>query len=193
MPKNCSVPVPEDQKKVLKVLTCLFDNYVVSKTLSTTAYFANPTPANYLDMAEELGAIRILLNNYLNANGILFNGENVAVPNIWAAAAEGNIAFNSNNETNTSGDAVTNAYGNVGGLKTVQKLNVDDCANRTYQVTPVVVVEGTDEVPTYTNVTQASLVERVGCSGVSNLGFICLNLQVPLGDAPFNTCGTSCC
>ncbi len=188
MPKNCSVPVPEDQKKVLKVLTCLFDNYVVSKTLSTTAYFANPTPANYLDMAEELGAIRILLNNYLNANGVLFNGENVAVANIWVATAEGNIAFNTNNESNTFADAVTNAYGNVGGLKTVQKLNVDDCANRTYQVTPVVVVS---ENPS--NVTQASLVERVGCSGVSNLGFICLNLQVPLGDAPFNTCGTSCC
>ncbi len=205
MTKNCCTPVPSEQKKLLKVLTCLFDNYIANKTPSTVAYFANPSgdvngSDTYDPMVQELDAIVTLINNYLNANGLLFDGSAIPVANIWVATAEGKVAFNSDASNNTFVNAISpfplgiqvnGVYSEVSGFKTVQKLNIDDCASRTHQVTPVVVIGG-DLLPT--NVTQASLVERVGCSGVSNLGFICLNLQVPIASAPFNTCtSTNCC
>lgn len=203
--KNCCVPVPTEQKKLLKVITCLYENYILNNTPSTDAYFANPTSVGYTAMYTELNALNDLINNYLQTNKYFVDasGNNVAVVNLWSAAAEGMVQYSAEAQTNTNSfvNAIANTItvngviNNVGVLKPVQKLNMDECAEKTYQVTPVVNVasEGNPPVDTYTNVTQASLVERVGCAGVSNLGFLAVTLQVPIAHAPFNTCYLAKC
>jgi len=192
--KNCCVPVPAEQKKLLKVLTCLYENYIQNQTPATDAYFANPTAAGYADMQTELDSINTIINIYIDTNKIFVDGSgnNVAQVNLWDAVAQGVVHYNSALAgANTFTNAITNqiningVISNVGVLKTVQKLNLDDCADKAYQVTPV--TDGAD------NFTQASLVERVGCPGTSNLGFIGITLQVPIADAPFNNCYVAKC
>lgn len=189
--KNCCVSVPAEQKKILKVLTCLYENYVHNKTPSTDAYFTNPTEAGYNDMNSELNAINTIINLYLETNGnfVDVSGNNIARVDLWDAVSQGMVHYNSALDVsgNTFANAIANeinvndVISNVGVLKTVQKLNTDDCAEKAYQVTPVTSTENI-------NYTQASLVERIGCPGVSNLGFLGMTLQVPIADAPFNNC-----
>lgn len=204
MKKNtkCSVPVPCEQKDILKVLTCLYEQYVLNQTPSTDAYFTNPTSNGYTFMVEELDAITILINNYLQTNKILVNaeGNNIARVDLWSAVAQGMIAYNSdgvsaNTFTNAIDNniAVNNVITNVGVLKTVQKLNSDECAEKAYQITPVTNRLPSVSDPVYANNTQASLVERIGCAGISNLGFLGMTLQVPIANAPFNNCYTTKC
>jgi hypothetical protein len=201
--KNCCVPVPTEQKKLLKVLTCLYENYIQNQTPATDAYFANPTAAGYTAMNNELNAINTIINLYLDTNKIFVDGSgnNVAQVNLWDAVAQGMVHYNSaltNAGSNTFANAiantitVNNVISNVGVLKTVQKLNLDNCADKAYQVAPVTNGDGSIASP-YVNYTQASLVERVGCPGVSNLGFLGMTLQVPIADAPFNNCYVANC
>jgi len=209
--KNCCVSIPTEQKRLLKVLTCLYENYVLNQTPSTDAYFANPTANAYTAMVSELNAINILINNYLNANKVFVDasGNNVAEVNIWSAVAQGMVHYNSKAGTlNTFADAIGNliridgVISNVGVLKTVQKLNLDECVDKAYQVTPVttasIILEPLPPFPpsadiVYNNFTQASLVEKIGCPGVSNLGFLGMTLQVPIDSAPFNNCYVAQC
>jgi len=201
MTKNCSVPVPTEQKKLLKVLTCLYENYVLNQTPSTDTYFANPTVDAYVAMKQELDAINTLINNYINTNKVFVDvsGNNLAQVDLWSAVAQGMIHYNAS-VNNTFSAAVSNSIllngviSNVGVLKTVQKLNMDECADKAYQVTPVTNIIGDNpNAPEFVNVTQASLVERVGCHGVSNLGFLGMTLQVPIANAPFNNCYVANC
>lgn len=197
--KNCCVPVPAEQKKILKVLTCLYENYIQNQTPATDAYFANPTAAGYTAMNNELNALNTIINLYIDTNKIFVDtsGNNVAQVNLWDAVAQGMVHYNSAvpATTNTFTNAIANAINvndvitNVGVLKTVQKLNIDECVDKAYQVTPVT----TNGPEGNVNYTQASLVERVGCSGVSNLGFLGMTLQVPIADAPFNNCYVANC
>jgi hypothetical protein len=200
MPKNCSVPVPTQQKRLLKVITCLYENYVLNQTPSTDAYFTNPTEDAYNAMDQELNAINTLINNYIETNKVFvdMSGNNVAQVELWSAVAQGMVAYNTagdNTFANAIANTITvnNVISNVGVLKTVQKLNLDECAEKAYQVTPVTNGNGAGEGESYVNVTQASLVERVGCPGVSNLGFLGMTLQVPIADAPFNNCYVTQC
>ncbi len=196
--KNCCVPIPTEQKKLLKVVTCLYEIYVLNQTPSTDAYFANPTSSNYDSMKTELTAINTLINNYLETNKTFvdISGNNIATVDLWATNALGVVAYNNDSgATNTYANAISasitlnGVLRQVGGLKPVQKLNNDECASKAYQVTPVTRL--VDDV--YSNYTQATLVERIGCPGVSNLGFLGLYIQIPLELAPFNTCYTPKC
>jgi hypothetical protein len=191
--KNCCVPTPTEQKKLLKVLTCLYENYILNQTPATDSYFANPTSENYINMVSELNAIKTIINIYISTNK-LFCVSYVNVE-LWSAVAQGMVQYNSAiGNDNTFNDAIANnikvnqVISNVGVLKTVQKLNNDDCVDKAYQVTPVTNTTSCNEPFLYTNFTQASLVERVGCSGISNLGFLGMTLQVEIEAAPFNNC-----
>jgi hypothetical protein len=195
--KNCCAPVPTEQKQLLKVLTCLYENYVKNRTPSTDSYFANPTEEGYASMKTELDAIYVLINNYLMTNNtfvdasgnpiITLDGESGVY--LWTANAQGVAAYVSDN-TDGSGNTFDAAnantifidpnINNVGVLKPVQKLNLDECASKAYQVLPINYL--------LNNYTEASLVERVGCTGVSNLGFLGMQLWVPIEFAPFNNC-----
>lgn len=194
--KKFSDPVSSKQKTLLKVLTCLYENYILNQTPATDVYFLNPTSDNYEKMKSELDAIRTILNLYLGSNEVFKDASgNVVQANVelWSAVAQGMVHYNSatNTENNTFENAVANnvtvndVISNVGVLKTVQKLNIDDCISKAYQITPIIGKEG--------NYTQASLVERVGCAGVSNLGFLGMTLQVPIDEAPFNNCYVANC
>lgn len=194
--KNCCAPVPCEQKKLLKLITCLYENYVLNQTPSTDAYFLNPTSNGYDSMIEELNAISTLVNNYLNTEKIFVNSdnENIASFGLWSANALSLVAYDSYDVSgNTFINAVNgdiNMDGNinhVGILKPVQKLNLDDCITKAYQVVPLTLDNGTNVK------TQASLVERVGCCGVSNLGFLGLTLSLPIANAPFNSCSVPIC
>jgi hypothetical protein len=201
--KNCSTPVSCHQKKLLKVLTCLYENYIYNNTPSTDAYYLNPTLEGYALMKIELDALNSLINNYLETNKIIVDAEtkeiNIAKVHLWSSVAQGMVHYNNLNLSNNFGNAINNTISinsvinNVGILKTVQKLNIDECINKTYQVTPVTISEVEDDNTTYYNYTQASIVERVGCAGVSNLGFLGLSLQVPIDEAHFKNCYTSTC
>lgn len=196
--KNCTVPVPCEQKKILKVLTCLYENYIQNQTPATDTYFTNPTAAGYDAMSTELNAINTIINLYLETNKIFVDvsGANVARVDLWDAVAQGMVHYNSAlDSSNTFPEAIANVItvngviSNVGVLKTVQKLNHDECVDKAYQVTPVTSIIGED----FVNFTQASLVERIGCPGVSNLGFLGMTLQVPIANAPFNNCYVANC
>ena len=199
--KNCCVPVPNEQKKLLKVLTCLYENYIKNLTPSTDTYFSNPNTTTYAAMAVELSAINTLINSNLIANKIFVDasGNNVVVANIWTSNAEGILQYNT--EVTAETNAFENAYSgaiplntnihDTGVLKPVQNLNMDDCVNKTYQVTAIPTFPVSPTSPVF--VTQALLVERIGCAGVSNLGFLGISLQVPLAYAPFNNCYVSNC
>lgn len=193
--KKCCNSLPKQQKKLLKVLTCLYETYVLNQTPSTVAYLTNPTEDGYDLMKIELDAITTLINNYLTVNKIFINGlgETYGFVNIWTSTAMALVAYNNNsNDENTFLNAITNVINvnqvinNVGTTKPVQKLNIDDCLEKSYQVTPV--TEYNREFGTDVTFTQASLVERIGCSGVSNLGFLGVQLNVPIEEAPFNNC-----
>ena len=196
--QNCSIPVPAEQKTLLKVLTCFYEQYVKNQTPATDDYFTNPTLARYTEMKKELDAITTLINVYLDTNKIFVDasGNNVARVDLWDAVAQGMVHYNSaladtvNNFSNAiaNGINVNDVISNVGVLKTVQKLNIDECVDKAYQVTPV-----TNAAEGNVNYTQASLVERVGCPGVSNLGFLGMTLQVPIADAEFNNCYVANC
>lgn len=186
--------LPREQKKFLKILCCLYENYIENKTPSTDYYFTNPTSDTYNLMLSELESITALINNYIVTNQIFVDssGNNIAEASIWSSVAQGMIAYNSDSSNNTFTNAVNNLIAvnnvifNVGSLKTVQKLNTNDCIKKSYQVTPV-------SVDSTTNVTQASIVARIGCSYVSNIGFIGFAIKVPIDAAPFNNCNIVCC
>ena len=199
--KNCTVSVPCEQKKILKILTCLYENYIKNQTPATDTYFANPTADGYAAMKSELNAINTIINIYIETNKIFVDvdGNNVARVDLWDAVAQGMVHYNSaltdNNTFAAANDntlKVNTVISNVGVLKTVQKLNIDECADKAYQVTPVTNSVDNDAEP-YVNVTQASLVERIGCHGISNLGFLGMTLQVPITNTPFNNCYVSKC
>ena len=195
--KNCSTPIPPEQKRLLKVLSCYFNGYVC-QTPSTDEYFVNPTSDGYDAMIGELNSIATLIQNnietlkpILDASG---SGDETNLEvNIWTANAQGIVQYSFNDASgNTFDNAVANliyindTIYNVGVLKQVQKLNVDDCVERAYQVTPFV----DDNNTVYT---QATLVERIGCAGCSNLGFIGISLTLPVAEAPFNKCSVLKC
>ena len=137
-------------------------------------------------MIKVLYYITSLINIYLDTNKIIVDatGNNVDIVDLWDDDAQGMVHYNSalaetvNTFVNAIGNSinVNQVISNVGILKTVQKLNHDECSDKAYQVTPV--TQGPDETGSYINVTQASLVERVSCHGMT--------LQVPIADAPFN-------
>jgi hypothetical protein len=202
MTKNSKNPVPAEQKKLLKVLTCLYKNYILDQTPATVAYLANPTEEGYQLMLNELNAINVLVNNYFEVNGLLTDASenNIASADIWTSSAQGVVQYFSNEDAsaNTFKNALDNAINigpinNVGVLKTVQRLNTDDSEDEAYQVFPVVANEGSEVSPVYVNYTLASLVERIGCQGVSNLGFLGFTIRVPIESAPFNTCYVARC
>lgn len=203
--KNCANSIPCEQKKLLKVLTCLYKKYILNQTPATDAYFANPTEgdknAGYEAMRIELTSISNIINLCLETTKIFADtsGNNIAKVDLYTAVAQGMVHFNTAlpDVDNTFANAIANVINvngviyNVGVLKTVQKLNFDDCTDKAYQITPVTNINPDEDI--YINNTQASLVEKIGCSGVSNLGFLGITLQVPIEYAPFNTCYKNKC
>lgn len=192
MPKNCSAPIQDSQRILLKVLTCLWKQYVLNRTPVTKAFLASPSPAGYDLMVTELTAINALIssNDAINSlNALLPLGATPAYVNLFSAYANSNIAYN-NSRVNNYASSVVGTLGNIGMSKPVQILNTDECVNIAYQVKPAVSV---NPLNLLNWVTEASIVERSGCPGVSNTGFIGVSLEVDIVTFPFNTCTLPTC
>ena len=54
---DCSAKITKQQKKLLKVLNCNFQHYVVNKAIATQDFMANPKSDSYTQMVSELISI----------------------------------------------------------------------------------------------------------------------------------------
>lgn len=196
MTKNCSAPVGKQQKLLLKVLNCLWVQYVSQRTPGVKIFCANPGPVTYANAVQEVIAISVVMN--LSEGVTSLNAPlpgSPAFTSIVVANALGVVAIDSSFGPLVS-PASFNSYPsyllriasgmpNIGTRKTIQNLNVDDCLQQAVQIRPAVSVR-TGGAGLW--VTEATIVERTGCPGVSNTGFIGLSLEVDIDAFPFETC-----
>jgi len=180
--KNCSAPIGKSQKLLLKVLSCLWKQFVVCRIPNTKIYFANPTSGNYANMKTELDAIEALIAISALLQTLNVPNTDDAVSQIIAANALGQVAYGYTAAQNTYSNAIANTIQpiNIGTDKTVQNLNVNECIETAVQVRPIFVSEVIN--------TQAVITGRTGCPGVSNTGFVMLGINVDITAFPFNTC-----
>jgi len=194
---NCSAPIAKTQKKLLRVLNCLFQQYILCQTPSTKAFFAAPSVSTYASMSAELGG----LAQVINATALLAKLSTTAVTakaRILVCNAEGTVAYDS---ALTSADNTYPKYtlgtvnsSNFGTRKGIQQLNVDECAVNVYQVKPTFShFSLTDSSSNKLVVTGAAVTERTGCPGVSNTGFLRLSIEVDITAYPFNACQCNDC
>jgi len=194
MTKNCTAKIPKNQVLLLKILKCLWNQYIVAQTPATTIFFASPSENNYVNMNTELSGLSQIINNLITLDNSCLNlPGNATTPSatIWTANANGVIAYSSDASNNSIANfqdgslTLEQALSNVGVLRPVQILNIDTCATEAFQVSPV--FSGSAFVTT------ATVVGRTGCAGVTNTGFIALELSVDITYFCFETCsGKSC-
>lgn len=193
--KNCPAPISKGQKLLLKVETCLWNQFLKCNTHATTAYLKNPNePANadpptpkFTAMQTELNAYSDIINNHealLRLSTPTFR----AFAYIVAANAQGKIVYNTADDDNSD---------HISDRKQFIKLNVDECLEEAYQVSPVLYVGESQVDGPQTNetfVAEAMIVARAGCQGVSNIGFVAFAIQVDIDAFPFKTCpcGAKC-
>lgn len=183
MSKDCSAKISKQQKLLLKVLNCLWVQYVSQRTGATKAFFKSPSQEGYDAMAEELGHISGLLNSNdavkkLDTNDVKASAE------VISFYATGQCAYDSSElDVFNNYEASLNRVRINGGVqKPLQNLNTNECIEQSYQIRPYYVSNNSNWV------TQAIVVERTGCSGVSNTGFVGLALDVDINYYPFNVC-----
>lgn len=182
---NCSAPIAKTQKKLLKVLNYLFQQYIVCQTPASKAFFASPSATNYTPMSSELsGLVQVIQATPLLAK---LNTNTVnAYARIVAWDAEGQVAYDTSKNTNSYTNYVGNniSGSNYNTRKGSMILNVDECAVNIYQVKPA----QSHAPAAYGTITEASVYERMGCPGVSNIGFLRLSIEVDITAYPFNNC-----
>lgn len=194
MPKNCSAPVGKNQKLLLKVLNCIWNQYVSKRTGATRAFFANPNlddlvvPNKYTIMRDELFAIVGLLNN-LEAVRKLDVPDVPAYARLLAIGADGTVAVDTAKPLvdNTYVKFLAGSLGNYGTRKPIQELNVDECKVNTYQLKPAKATPTRGQAGNFW-ITEARVAERTGCAGVANTGFVAFSLEVNIDAFPFNIC-----
>lgn len=178
--KNCAAPISKGQKLLLKVLSCLYRQFLECQTHATSAYLANPNgDANAMET--ELNAYADIINNHA-ALVKLSLPTFKAYAYIVATDAQGNDFYS------TAANAANDTYGY---RKQLAKLNTDECLKEAYQVSPVLYVGVTQTdgpVADTTYVTEAMVAARAGCQGVSNIGFILFAIQVDIDAFPFKVC-----
>lgn len=178
---NCTAPISKNQKKLLKIITCLFNQYIVCHTPATKAFMADPSNVSLLNnMNVELTGLlgSIYASNYIKC----LSTVNIPVhARIVVYGADGKLTYDSDKGL----DALSTD--NYGTLKGTQVLNVDECQEVVYQIKP-----GTYSDKTSLRfgqvITEAGAYERIGCPGVSNTGFLRLTLEVDIDYFPFNPC-----
>lgn len=204
--------IRKKQKLLIKVLTCLWTQYVSNRTGASKTFFSFPSSEHYDSMTKELNALGTLLNNNDAIKSLDIEDGTSAFVNIFSAFANGVVAYNYANDVNTTSDGLTaNTYqnaltgdiinsnialdGNVFGLKNIQNLNTDETILQSMQLKPAL-SQNPDYKPNYGAVipvlprwvTEASVAERIGCAGVSNTGFVSMSIEVDLEHFPFNAC-----
>lgn len=181
--KCCEVAsAPDCQKKLLKVVGCLWNQYIVNRTPLTDQFFAEPTTDNYSLMVNELNSINTLIGQ---SPAIASLDDNTQV-RIIAADAAGDIFYSSNLSS-------TLLDGTVYNEKNIQRLNTDECLQTVYQVRPTFIVDTSNNNEVSSQTTEVMVSKRTGCNGVSNTGFLSLYVNVSIENYPFNSCSTDIC
>jgi hypothetical protein len=195
---NCSLG--NQQKLLLKVLNCLAAQYFTGKTGNTTAFMANPSEEGYEKMKNELSGIVACLQSSQSVLNLALPAPSPApLVRIISTFADGKVAFDSSRPSgdNTYFKAVNNTVNpdNYGTRKGWQVLNTDESASQSTQIKPAVYsADRNINPPTIRRwVTEARLVERTGCPGLSNTGFVALSLEVDIHAYSFKTpCASNC-
>lgn len=216
MMSTCSAPVKKQQKLLLKVLNCLWNQYVSNRTGYTKAFFASPSVDKYNLMKNELYTIASAINANTALMSLSIVDGKEAFANITSVFPNGSIAYNYANDVNVNSPSISlntfdnaqlgtifnnpvNFKPNMSGSKNIQNLNTDECLPQAFQIIPAL-SQNPVYAPTMTNggpityitqptwITQASVTERTGCSGVSNTGFISFSIEVDLEYYQFNSC-----
>ena len=191
---DCSAPIAKSQKKLIKALHCLFNQYVHCHVPATKIFFADPSSDNYTKMANELNGLLLAMTSSVLLPQLSTISVNANV-RLVAYDAAGLLAYDTAGSANTYVNYVTtSAAGNAvsgfnyGVLKGTQVLNTNECVESTYQVKPALSSFGLtlNELPLV--ITEAGMYERTGCQGVSNTGFIRLTIEVDINIYTFNPC-----
>jgi hypothetical protein len=197
---KCSVDLSCNSKLLLKVLTCLWSQYVKGHIQYTQIYQAAPSEDGYALMLAELDArFDAIISSYVLEKLNVCTTQASTYVQLIVSDAYGNVVYFNNNApitfepgNNTFANAASNEIApfNVGCGKPAQRLNNDECLETSYQVNPVYLEDGSGNI----SATAATIVARTGCSGIANTGFIALNVIVDNTCFPVSSCvKESCC
>lgn len=140
------------QKTLLKVLNCLYKQYVVGHLLHTKTFLANPTPNDYPDMQSELYLIQNAIQKNLPASLSCSSGDSYPpLARLVAITAGGDAAcdtkYNTTKvDTTTTPSEDPNSFANIlngqiddynfANLQATQILNTRPDEQLAYQVSP---------------------------------------------------------
>jgi hypothetical protein len=195
---KCSTEISHNLKTLLKILTCLWNQYVVNNIPYTQTYQANPNEFNYNNMIVELDSIYSLISN----NQILNNLKNhceedvekFVFTSLVVSNANGDVQYMNSNDCSGNQNSWVNAVTNniaskISGDKYIVRLNNDECLKTSYQISPFVLnCDGN-----FTPATKAIISSRSGCAGIANTGFVSLALYVNPECYPVPSCIKSFC
>jgi hypothetical protein len=209
--------ISKAQKRLLKIVNCIFQQYVVCKTPATQLFLANPQDINvdgtggpnnnslplYTNMKNELTALAATIQSLPIITALDTNTLKATV-NIIVSCAEGVIAYDSDSENNTYTDFMKDLVNpdiKLSRMKGAQVLNTNEAAMLAYQIIPAKSCndqKGTSDANNGDEIlwtAQASVYERTGTNGPSNTGFLRFSVQVDINAYPFNpyTCGSCNC
>ena len=197
MSKNCGVSVSKEQKIVLKVLNCLWTQFVSQRTGGLSAFMAKPSEDLYNVARDELNAIATILNNNPGVKALNTPGK-AAYVLLIASFPDSTVAISTNHNLDTYNTycpdfmirATCPVADKEGVRKSIENLNNNECISQAYQIRPNTNSNLTELVseagPKW--VAQASITERTGCPGIANTGFITLALEVDIEEYKFNSC-----
>jgi hypothetical protein len=208
MTKNCNAKIGSEQKILLKILNCLWNQYVNGRTPKTVAYLAAPSEAGFNEMKDELDAIQVLIAGTKLITKLQDLITGVSTANVFSGLASvyanGAVAYSTTSivlltyiESVDNYASKTIEFDN----KLTNQLNVYELQQTAEQVAPETSQNPENspvdpETTPLTWVTAATIAGRSGCSGVSNTGFISLRIEANLASFPFKTCEYSdpyCC
>ena len=203
--KICGARVGKKHLLLLKVLTCLYTQHVSCKTEAAKLYLSNPNEASWALMSAQLTAISAVINTSVDTLSVVTPVDTTSFARIVAANADGNIQYDTALVTfdivtrvvtdgNSYLDAIQGTLGSIAQKKQVQMLNTDECKTLAYQISPSLSHDPTNaSADPAVFITEAMVVERAGCAGVANIGFIATSLEVDLTTFSFNTCPCTKC
>lgn len=208
MTQTCEIT--KAQKRLLKIVNCVFQQYVVCKTPASQAFFIAPSSSLYDNMYNELTAIKATINNLAVIQAI----QDLDLVRIVAYTADGSLAYDSNSPANSTW-AIFNTYGainvsvrftatssngqvttatgifkqnaNYAVRKPTQVLNTNESAMLAFQIKPSATSNSTWD-------NEVSVTERLGCNGPVNTGFLRLSIEVSQTTYPIivNNCAGNC-
>lgn len=197
------------QLPIIRIINSLYNEYIKDKLPITREFLTNPlsgqipapTPAlnnTYYSMADEAASVSAAMNRDIRLR-ILNTTTIPALVRLLICYADGKVAFDSskpidctnaiagqNNWSNSQSNVPTSFINdNHATRRPIQELNVLNNLKLAYQTKLASSHASPPLTPVYPNVspvyiTEARIVERAGCNGDSNIGFILLSIEVDI-------------